>query len=43
MSGKRRPAPPGYRWVFCTSFVHYITKKRVFRKDGKRFHFLVRC
>ena len=37
------PAPPGYRWVFCMSFVHYITKEHVHRKDRKPFCFLVRC
>lgn len=37
------PAPPGYVWVFCTSFKHYRTGKQVFRKDGKCFAFLVRC
>lgn len=35
-------APPGYAWVFCMSFRHYITGKPVFRKDGKPFAFLVR-
>lgn len=41
--------PPERRWrsedgrlVFCTSFVHYITHKRVYRKDGGVFCFRVR-
>jgi len=37
------PAPPGFRWVFCTSFVHYITGERVYPKQAKCFCFLVRC
>jgi hypothetical protein len=36
-------APPGYRWIFCVSYVHWRSKKRVFRKNGGYFRFLVRA
>lgn len=42
MQGKHDPAPPGYRWVYCLSFVHWRSGKRVFRKDGGYFRFLAR-
>lgn len=38
----QKPAPKGYRWVFCRSFKHWRTGKPVYRKDGKCFAFLVR-
>jgi len=38
-----KPAPRGYRWVFCRYFIHYRTKKPVYRKDGGVFCFLVRA
>lgn len=38
-----RPAPRGYRWVFCKSFIHWRSKKPVFRKNGGMFCFLVRA
>ena len=37
-----RPTPAGDQWVYCMSFVHYITKQRVTRKDGRPFAFRVR-
>ncbi len=43
MKRKKFNPPHGYRKVYCMSFVHYITKKRVYRKDGKPFCFLVRA
>ncbi len=43
MSDHKPPftAPAGRRWVFCMYFVHYRTKQRVYRKDGRPFCFLV--
>lgn len=41
-SGKAR-ARPGWRLVFCKSFRHWRTGKRVYRKDGKPFAFWVRA
>ena len=38
-----KPAPKGWRYVFCKSFVHHISKKRVFRRNGGYFCFLVRA
>ncbi len=35
-------APRGFRWVFCPSFIHYRTGKRVYPKNAKCFVFLVR-
>ncbi len=29
------------RKVYCKYFVHYITKRRVYRRDGKPFCFYV--
>jgi hypothetical protein len=37
------PAPPGFKWVFCMYFTHYLSKQRVYRQDGKPFCFLVRA
>lgn len=37
-----RAAPKGYRWVFCKSIKHWRTGKRVFRKNGGCFSFLVK-
>lgn len=39
---KRQPPPPGYKLVFCRSFVHPKTKRRVYPKRGKSFAFLVK-
>lgn len=39
----RRPAPKGWKWVYTPYFIHYRSKKRVFRKDGGMFCFLVRA
>lgn len=39
---KKKAAPPGYKWVFCRSFIHRRTGKRIFPKSGKVFSFLVR-
>ena len=39
----RKPAPRGYKWVFCPYFIHWRSKKRVYRKDGGMFCFLVRA
>jgi hypothetical protein len=35
------PAPKGKRWVFTPYFTHWRSKKRVYRKDGGMFAFLV--
>lgn len=40
---RNEPAPPGFRWVYCREFIHYITKRPVRRKNGGWFRFLVRC
>ena len=40
---KYRPTPPGFRRVFCKSFIHWRSKKEVFRKNGGWVCFLVRC
>ncbi len=37
-----KPAPPGWRWVYCDVVIHYITKKPMRRKNGGKFKFLVR-
>lgn len=37
-----KPAPPGFRWVYCPFYVHYITKQRVYPKKSRFFRFLVR-
>lgn len=42
MSQQRRPAPQGYRWVFCLEVRHWRSGKLMRRKDGRRFAFLVR-
>jgi len=36
-------APPGFRWVYCRYFRHYITKKLVYPKKSEFFRFLVRA
>lgn len=36
------PAPPGFHWVCVPYFIHWRSKKRVYRKDGGYFRFLVR-
>ena len=38
-----RPAPRGFRWVYFKSFIHWRSKKRVFRKNGGMFCILVRA
>ena len=43
MSIRRKRTPAGFRWVYCRYFVHYRTGKRVYRKNGGCFTFLVRC
>lgn len=43
MSPHERPAPAGYRWVYCKCFRHWRTKKIVYPKKGDCFMFLVRC
>lgn len=43
MAREFQPAPPGYRWVFCRYYRHYITGKPVYRKNGGYFRFLVRA
>ena len=35
-------APPGYRWVYCPYYVHYITGRRVYPKNAEYFRFLVK-
>lgn len=39
----RRPAPPGYRWIFVKCFKHYRTGKLVYPKNSDCFCFLVRA
>ena len=41
-SPQRRPAPPGYKWVFTREFRHWRSGKMVRRKNGGFFAFLVR-
>ena len=38
------PAPPGYQWIYVTSYWHKRANKRLYASDyGKRaFRFLVR-
>lgn len=43
MASTERPAPPGFRWVFCKCFRHYRTGELVYRKNGEYFAFLVRA
>lgn len=42
MSVALPPAPPGFRWVYCTSFRHWRTGKPVYPKKSRYFRFLVR-
>jgi hypothetical protein len=42
MSQRGRPAPQGYRWVFCSKVRHWRSGKLMRRRDGKKFAFLVR-
>ena len=35
--------PPGWRYVYCKVFIHWISKKPVRRKNGGYFRFLVRA
>jgi len=37
-----QPAPAGFRWVFCKSYTHPKTRRRIYAKTGKCFAFLVR-
>ncbi len=37
------PPPRGFRWVFCLSYVHWRSKRRVYRKNGGYFRFLIRA
>lgn len=39
---RKRP-PPGFRWVYTKEFTHWRSKKKVRRKNGGYFCFLVRC
>ncbi len=39
----RKPAPPGFRWVFRKRVKHWRSLKMMERKDGGYFAFLVRC
>ena len=41
MSANPRKPRPGGRWVFCKSFVHWRSKKRVYRKNGGYFRFWI--
>jgi hypothetical protein len=38
-----KPAPRGFRWVFTPYFIHWRSKKRVYRKNGGMFAFLVKA
>jgi hypothetical protein len=37
--GRRKP---GYKLVVCPSIIHYRTKKRIYRRDGRPFRIWVR-
>jgi hypothetical protein len=39
--GDSKPRP-GWRVIFCKSFIHWRSKKRVYRKNGGYFRFYVR-
>lgn len=38
-----RPAPAGFRWIFCREVRHWRSGKMMRRKNGGFFRFLVRC
>jgi hypothetical protein len=40
--GTRRKPPKGGRFVFCMSFVHKKTGRRVYSRSGKPFCFIVK-
>jgi hypothetical protein len=42
MSKEVKPAPPGFRWVFCKCFKHWRTGKLVYPRNGGSFMFLVK-
>jgi hypothetical protein len=37
----QRKAPPGFKWVYCTSYMHAKSKRRVYAAPGTVFAFLV--
>ncbi len=43
MSKHRRPAPPGYRWIFVKSYRHWVSGKIIRAEDFglEAFCFLV--
>lgn len=43
METPHRPAPPGFRWVYCKCFKHWRTGKLVYPKTADCFMFLVRA
>ena len=43
MGTPKKIAPNGWRWVYTRSFVHWRSKRRVYRKNGGFFRFLVRA
>lgn len=42
MESFKKRAPPGFRWVFCRSYVHPRTRQRVYARNGKCFAFLAK-
>lgn len=38
-----KPAPPGWRWIFCKEVRHWRSGKMMRRKDGGFFRFMVRA
>ena len=42
MPPNHKPAPAGFRWVFCHRVWHVRKGAYITRKDGKPFAFLVR-
>lgn len=45
MGNSRKPAPPGFRWIFVPKFRHWRSGKILWAKDYglDAFCFLVRC
>lgn len=41
----RRPAPPGFRWIFCREYRHWRSGKIMRAADYgyEAWYFLVRC
>jgi hypothetical protein len=37
----QKPAPKGFKWVYCRSYVHPKSRKRIYARSGKVFAFLV--